>query len=223
MVRCFCTWQAASAPSRARSTGRDAARGAASRRREHRSRASPRANIESVFSAFLPKLLRPVVGEHGDVPIALVAQGLVVHFLSFQGVLPGGRLDRGSMPVDDPREVGAGRQRADAWPHSPERREAQNASATASSPKRTSSEPWRASAIRSTRVRARASRVEGSERRSSRSLDANRSSRGSSIAPSPTSFANASTRTRVPDHGPITSRHWTFPEPSQIEASGASR
>jgi hypothetical protein len=31
-------------------------------------------------------LLGAVVGEHGDVPLVLVAQGLVVHFLSFQHV-----------------------------------------------------------------------------------------------------------------------------------------
>ena len=114
--------------------------------------------------------------------------------------------------------VDAGRQRAEgASPWSPASREAQNASATAGSPWRTSSEPCSASAIRST-TPARAALEVGRKSRSSRAqrVDERVEPRVGAARP-----ARPRRRTRRPTPGsrPIarsTSRQMTLPEPSQM-------
>ena len=96
------------------------------------------------------------------------------------------------------------------------------ASATAGGEKRTSSEPWSAFAIRSTIRRARGSMPSGSAN-SPRVASMKASRRGSAPRASSTSAKKASNVAGDLASARRTSRHWTLPEPSQIEFSGISR
>ena len=107
-------------------------------------------------------------------------------------------------------------------PPSPASREAQKASATAGGALRTSSEPCRHSAMLSTTRRARVSSVAGSANWPFSSCT-RASSRASPPLACSTSSRNTSSERGERVSARSTSRLMTLPEPSQIEASGASR
>ena len=108
-------------------------------------------------------------------------------------------------------------------PPSPARREAQNASATAAGAWRTSSEPCRASAIRSTTRRARGS-IDSTSANSSRSAATERVEAGVGAG---RLVELVEERREAPAGERLSARRtssaMTLPEPSQIDASGISR
>lgn len=109
-----------------------------------------------------------------------------------------------------------------AMPQSPPKRDAQNASATAGSPWRTSSEPCSTSASDSTSRRARYS-IPSRSVSSLRTRSTASSSRASPPAASSTSSKNAATDSGCRPIARSASSAATLPEPSQIDISGASR
>ena len=109
-----------------------------------------------------------------------------------------------------------------APPQSPPSRDAANASATAGSPYRASSDPCSTSAMSSARRRARTSAWPGSASSAfSRAMAA--SSRGSAPAAWPTSAKKASADSGWRCRTRSVSSAATLPEPSQMDCRGASR